>query len=1357
MERGLTRPADGNTRSRTISDGRQKPRALALILSLTVLQPACTSPDREAIPTTGQDSAFPDPASVPAWTGAVPAQAADELLGTGWSSSDDFAWTTRGDAEAFHLLVAAEKEGYAWRTVASLNEPGLDADLWIGNVCLTESGRKAIVVYAPRSFTNREALSGRGAFTAVVDIATGAVTKLPVRSSLAYFNPGCGAGERAVLTQERGDDPTSSGFATRLFVVEAESGQVTGPTELRGQVTSAVPAGGFVVAASGTKLVAIGAAGAIRELATTDSVPFRLAIDGEGGLVFMEHGRGIGHIRRLASLDGHEKIASLAQGALSEITVARGTHGRVFVAGPADLRGTLPTGVRHLAVPSTAEVSTQGHLAILHEARPPEDSRHESKDGLTSPSGGEPQPASSTSRFRDAEPAPSATETGVPATSRLLARVLATRKEIGFLVAPGIRPAARLGEGMQPYPAPATVPSSSLRATTAAQALGPVDEDAFCAIPRNDSRSQVYQPTPRQVEWAADQAVVGNLRTTRPTNWKQSGLSAWSPQGLFPPLALEGGGRVPVQILLGILAQESNLWQASGHVLSGEFGNPLIGNFYGIHGGSADSWEIQWNESDCGYGIAQVTDGMRKAGHERPFETSLPPTLQRAVALDYATNIAAGLRILQAKWNETRAAGLVYNDGDPQWIENWFLAVWAYNSGLHPDLRDGSPWGLGWANNPVNPRYPANRAFFNVDPHDASHPQDWPYQEKVIGWAAYSIATPDGIGFRPAWWVNATARDLAKPPVDLFCDESNDCDPAGRFVPNAPEVEGEPGGPCGHQNDVGQYDLKCWWHESAQFRSCAGGYCGHELLRFNTTYPEQPDGTHYPPSCSIAGLPAGALVIDDVPSSVSAPRAGCAAVPNSGSFTLTFGSGSLGTSPARIDLHQIGGGFGGHFWFAHTRGPDATGRKMRVTGAWTLDRPVEGWARVLVHMPDHGAQTQQARYEIDLGNGTTQSRYAIQRTEQNRWVSLGVMEFAGIPKIALTSETHDGVGRDDIAWDAVAIQPLQAKPTHFIVSLGDSYSSGEGASEANGDDYFSDSNRNGRLKAREGRNACHRSRYSWSRQAILADNPSLKIGQRVDIWDSTLDYQFHACSGAVTANILPDTNGTFANGQYSEVGQIDKGYLDENTTLVTLSIGGNDAGFAGILQACILNLGSCMLDTLPGETEPMLDSVPRRIKNVVDPAIRAVLRAIHKKAPNAKIILMGYPTLFPDDGSCTNAEGSFTQRIVQLGFSDSEEMFINYLSFEMASMMSNATDAAYYEESIPVWFADPESDFAGHRICGEEPEIHNFVFTLTEGEDTTGIAVIDHSPVSQQSFHPTLGGALLYSNTLIRVLRSIGM
>ncbi|MFF3857508.1 hypothetical protein, partial [Micromonospora sp. NPDC002575] len=122
------------------------------------------------------------------------------------------------------------------------------------------------------------------------------------------------------------------------------------------------------------------------------------------------------------------------------------------------------------------------------------------------------------------------------------------------------------------------------------------------------------------------------------------------------------------------------------------------------------------------------------------------------------------------------------------------------NLGFNPAGAPSEPWGLGWYNNPANPLYPPHRLPFldtSLNPdanHDAAHPQDWPYEEKVMGWAAWSIdagysyATSGrqdwpgesgfaSAGFRPAWWVNDLQRSDVSPPLDAFCNAANDCDP----------------------------------------------------------------------------------------------------------------------------------------------------------------------------------------------------------------------------------------------------------------------------------------------------------------------------------------------------------------------------------------------------------------------------------------------------------------------------------------------------------------------------------------------------------------------------------------------------
>lgn len=107
-------------------------------------------------------------------------------------------------------------------------------------------------------------------------------------------------------------------------------------------------------------------------------------------------------------------------------------------------------------------------------------------------------------------------------------------------------------------------------------------------MPRNDPKQQAYQPTPNQVEWAADMAIRGNLTSAyiRQGGWRSAaGFGTVDPQGMFPLPALAGtnGGRIPAQVLLGVLTQESNLWQAEGGALPGQTSSTLASTngFYG--------------------------------------------------------------------------------------------------------------------------------------------------------------------------------------------------------------------------------------------------------------------------------------------------------------------------------------------------------------------------------------------------------------------------------------------------------------------------------------------------------------------------------------------------------------------------------------------------------------------------------------------------------------------------------------------------------------------------------------------------------------------------------------------------------
>ncbi|CAM5321421.1 hypothetical protein STANM337S_00787 [Streptomyces tanashiensis] len=983
---------------------------------------------------------------------SVPGPDRDRVLGKDWKRSDDLAWTTSGDSRGFHLLTARRADGYTWRTAATLSEPGFDADAWIGNVCVTASGQRAVAVYAPRSFTNDQQLMARGGFTAVVDLRSGKVTKLDVQASLSYYSPGCGTGEQAVLTQSGTDDRPG----TRLITVDAVTGALSSPLSATSQVTSAVPAGGGdVVAADGARLVRLAREGKrTTTLARTDGVPYRITPDSAGGVVFLDRGRGkeagTTRVKRLATVTapsravrGPEAPAARAgqsaarAGAPSPVRIlGRGglrttgltsSAGTVYITGTGTTAGALPASVRRLdGVPKESTVTTRG-TSVVTATR-----WADGKD----------------SRFRAADP-------GRPRPVGIDLRVLPTQRSAAFTVDPAKRPSTHIAAGGVPSPRltrahGSRTASAGTRATAAAAAgdpTDPVEAERTCSVPRNDVRNQAMQPKPRQVEWAVDQAVTGylNAKISRPADWKELGMPAYQPQTLFPAPPLDGGGRVPAQVLLGLAAQESNMWQAARMVVPGVTGNPLIGNYYGINlydSDSSNDWDVDWAKADCGYGITQVTDHMRMAGREDGHGGSAwDYQKQRAVALDYTVNIAAGLQILSSKWNETRSAGLKLNDGLSSRLENWYYALWAYNSGFHPQTEaaaNSGAWGLGWFNNPANPEWDAARLPFmekadgTDDASAAAHPQYWPYPEKVLGFAAHPPAYLESpgtmvAGFRAAWW-NGTDKAVTvagsakynrarvKPPENLFCDFSNNCD--GSLISDTASNSSNLTGPCG------RVDFKCWWNKSAVWKDDCSYSCGNEFMRFNNTYAEEPDGTAYPPVCGGTGLPSNAIVVDDVPTQSPTARPNCPKYWDSnGTFTLDFSSGSDGTLyPAKVDTHQLGAGFGGHFYFAHTRQDDEKGRRLKVTAKWRPGAVVGPQAKVMVHLPDHGAQTARARYEIDTALGT-ETRIVNQKGTGNRWVELGVYRFGSNPEVRLSSITDDGTGDQDIAFDAVAFIP----------------------------------------------------------------------------------------------------------------------------------------------------------------------------------------------------------------------------------------------------------------------------------------------------------------------------------------------
>jgi lysophospholipase L1-like esterase len=109
--------------------------------------------------------------------------------------------------------------------------------------------------------------------------------------------------------------------------------------------------------------------------------------------------------------------------------------------------------------------------------------------------------------------------------------------------------------------------------------------------------------------------------------------------------------------------------------------------------------------------------------------------------------------------------------------------------------------------------------------------------------------------------------------------------------------------------------------------------------------------------------------------------------------------------------------------------------------------------------------------------------------------------------------------------------------------------------------------------------------------------------------------------------------GDFFSSQHPGVApQLDA--LDEDTQLVTMTIGGNDSG---VFIDSIAQCGSAGLSTL-GQGSPCKDrygsSFEDSIRTTTYPSLVNALRAVRAVAPNAEVAILGYPWIMPTTGGC---------------------------------------------------------------------------------------------------------------------------
>lgn len=306
------------------------------------------------------------------------------------------------------------------------------------------------------------------------------------------------------------------------------------------------------------------------------------------------------------------------------------------------------------------------------------------------------------------------------------------------------------------------------------------------------------------------------------------------------------------------------------------------------------------------------------------------------------------------------------------------------------------------------------------------------------------------------------------------------------------------------------------------------------------------------------------------------------------------------------------------------------------------------------------------------------------------------------------------LGQDNcgaVSAPTFAPSPLEQALAGNYVALGDSFASGEGAGDYDLPTDI-DRSKDWRWGVDTGgyRNMCHRSSNSYAS----------RIYGKHDL-DFAGSFRAAYCSGAVSRHLYNPADGRDGKDpQHGEMRQL--AHLNEDTSLVTMSIGGNDIGFGAVLTDCALNVEPFM------KCQDKWDSELDRRMRVFEYEVTLLYRKMKDRAPNARIIIMGYPRLFHEPPS---------ERISNLLFFE-DQLWMNRKADQLNATLRRAA------QRTGVEFIDPTQAFIGHGVGAPNGEqwINDLIFSGSGSITDPG------------SFHPNALGHAAMAELLEEQLRN---
>lgn len=223
----------------------------------------------------------------------------------------------------------------------------------------------------------------------------------------------------------------------------------------------------------------------------------------------------------------------------------------------------------------------------------------------------------------------------------------------------------------------------------------------------------------------------------------------------------------------------------------------------------------------------------------------------------------------------------------------------------------------------------------------------------------------------------------------------------------------------------------------------------------------------------------------------------------------------------------------------------------------------------------------------------------------------------------------------------VLIPAASAAASSQYVALGDSYSSGVGTRV-----FY------------EEEGSCDRSPDAYGPKIAAAKGYSLN---------------FEACSGATTTNVIKE--------QLSP--------LSSTTSLVTITIGGNDAGFSEVMLNCALYYFTC------GSAIKEADTF---IEKTLPGLLETTYNDIKSRATKALVVVLGYPHLFTAEGTTCNVNF----------LTSGHEKELNHSADLLDEVIKARAKAAGFT------FVDPRTAFLPHEICDSDEWLNGQSLPLSE-------------------------------------------